>query len=156
MQAVETDEYRLMIKPGGEIRTTVAADSMGMCRQLLMAIGISTLLGGGLVHLDGWLPGLILKVQALRSVNHGDPVSIEHVWPSIYTRLCAWIEAPSDADALDLSFDGAHCVLIPDVFTWHVEPVALFVRARPATSDATSKRTCSSCRTLLWPMVAPA
>ncbi len=137
MQAVETDEYRLMIKPGGEIRTTVAADSTGMCRQLLMAIGISTLLGGGLVHLDGWLPGLILKVQALRSVNHGDPVSIEHVWPSMYARLCAWIEAPSDADALDLSFDGAHCVLIPDVFTWHVEPVVFTLKCVTSLPGAT-------------------
>ena len=52
MQAVETDEYRLMIKPGGEIRTTVAADSMGMCRQLLMAIGISTLRRDGFASLD--------------------------------------------------------------------------------------------------------
>lgn len=128
MQASDTDECRVMIEPGGEIRTTVATDGMEMRHQLIMAIGISTLLGGGLVHIDGWLPGLILKVHALRSVEHGDQVSIEHVWPSMYARLSAWIEAPSDADALDLSFDGAHCVLIPDVFTWHIEPVVFTLR----------------------------
>ncbi len=128
MQAIETDEYRLMIKPGGVIRTTVATDGAEMCRQLLMAIGISTLLSGGLVHIDGWLPGLILKVHALRSVEHGDQVSIEHVWPGMYARLMAWIESPVDADALNLSFDGAHCLLIPHVFTWHVEPVVFTLR----------------------------
>ncbi len=128
MQVTDTDEYRFLIEPGGEICMTVAVDRDEMCRQLLMAIGISTLLGGGLVHLDGWLPGLILKVQALRSVENGDQVSIAHVWPSMYARLYAWIEAPSDADALDLSFDGAHCVLIPDVFTWHVEPVVFTLK----------------------------
>ncbi len=128
MHVIDTDEYRFLIEPGGEICMTVAADRDEMCRQLLMAIGISTLFGGGLVHLEGWLPGLILKVQALRSVENGDQISIVHVWPSMYARLCAWIEAPSDADALDLSFDGAHCVLIPDVFTWHVEPVVFTLK----------------------------
>lgn len=128
MQIIEVDEHRLIIEPGGEIRMPIAADGSEMCHQLLMAIGISTLFGGGLVHLDGWLPGLILKVQALRSVENGDQVSIAHVWPSMYARLSAWVEAPSDADALDLSFDGAHCVLIPDVFTWHIEPVVFTLR----------------------------
>lgn len=137
MQATETDEYRFLIEPGGEICMTVAVDRDEMCRQLLMAIGISTLLGGGLVHLDGWLPGLILKVHALRSVEHGDQVSIEHVWPGMYARLSAWIESPADADALNLSFDGAHCLLIPDVFTWHVEPVVFTLKcvaARPCAA----------------------
>jgi hypothetical protein len=94
----------------------------------LMAIGISTAFSGELVHIDGWLPGLILKVQAQQSVNHGDQVSIDHIWPSMHARLAAWIDAPSDADALDLSFDGAHCVLIPDVFTWHILPVAFTLK----------------------------
>jgi hypothetical protein len=128
MQATHTDEYRFLVEPGGEIRMTVATDRDEMCRQLLMAIGISTLFGGGLVHLDGWLPGLILKVHALRSVENGDQVSIAHVWPSMYARLRAWIESPADADALNLSFDGAHCLLIPDVFTWHVEPVVFTLK----------------------------
>lgn len=137
MQVIdEKDEYRQVIEPGGEICMTVASDGAEMCRQLLMAIGISTLFGGGLVHLDGWLPGLILKVQALRSVENGDQVSIEHVWPRMYARLAAWIEAPSDADALDLSFDGAHCVLIPDVFTWHIEPVVFTLRCVAALNGA--------------------
>jgi len=136
MQAIETDEYRLMVKPGGVIRTTVATDGAEMCRQLLMAIGISTLLGGGLVHLDGWLPGLILKVHALRSVDNGDQVSIAHIWPSMYARLCAWIGLPADADALNLSFDGAHCLLVPDVFTWHVEPVVFTLKCVAALSGA--------------------
>jgi hypothetical protein len=136
MQAIETDEYRLMIKPGGVIRTTVATDGAEMCRQLLMAIGISTLLGGGLVHLDGWLPGLILKVHALRSVDNGDWVSIEHIWLSMYTRLCAWIELPADADALNLSFDGAHCLLVPDVFSWHVEPVVFTLKCVAAVPSS--------------------
>lgn len=128
MPASESDDYRLMIEPGGEICTTVASDGTEMRHQLLMAIGISTLLGGGLVHIDGWLPGLILKVHALRSVEHGDQVSIEHVWPVMYARLRAWIESPVDADALNLSFDGAHCLLIPHVFTWHVEPVVFTLK----------------------------
>jgi hypothetical protein len=136
MQFSETDEYRLMIKPGGVIRTTVATDGAEMCRQLLMAIGISTLLGGGLVHLDGWLPGLILKVHALRSVDNGDWVSIEHIWLSMYTRLCAWIELPADADALNLSFDGAHCLLVPDVFSWHVEPVVFTLKCVAAVPSS--------------------
>ena len=73
MQAInEQDEYRLAIEPDGEVCMAVATDGAEMCHQLLMAIGISTLFGGGLVHLDGWLPGLILKVQALRSVENGD------------------------------------------------------------------------------------
>lgn len=136
MHVIDTNECRLLIEPGGEICMTVAADRDEMCRQLLMAIGISTLLGGGLVHLDGWLPGLILKVHALRSVDNGDQVSVEHVWPSMYTRLCAWIESPADADALNLSFDGAHCLLIPDVFTWHVEPVVFTLKCVVALPGA--------------------
>ncbi len=137
MQAIyEQDEYRQVIEPGGEIRMAIATDGTEMCRQLLMAIGISTLFGGGLVHLDGWLPGLILKVQALRSVENGDQISIVHVWPSMYARLCAWIEAPSDADALDLSFDGARCVLVPNVFTWHIEPVVFTIRCIAAIHGA--------------------
>jgi hypothetical protein len=137
MQVIdEKDEYHQVIEPGGDICMTVAANGAEMRRQLLMAIGISTLFGGGLVHLDGWLPGLILKVQALRSVNCGDQVSIEQVWPSMHTRLAAWIEAPSDADALDLSFDGAHCVLIPDVFTWHVLPVAFTLKCVAAVPSS--------------------
>lgn len=128
MNETYSSEYRVMIEPGGEIRTTVATDGMEMRRQLLMAIGISTLLGGGLVHIEGWLPGLILKVHALRSVEHGDQVSIEHVWPGMYARLKAWIESPVDADALNLSFGGAHCLLIPDVFTWHAEPVVFTLK----------------------------
>lgn len=136
MQASEVDEYRLMIEPGGKIRTKVGTDGTEMCHQLLMAIGISTLLGGGLVHIDGWLPGLILKVHALRSVNDGDQVSIEHVWPSMYQRLRAWIDSPADADALDLSFTGAHCILIPDAFTWHIEPVVFTIRCVTSRSLA--------------------
>jgi len=129
MQAIHAqDECRQVIEPGGEICMTVARDSTEMCRQLLMAIGISTLLAGGLVHLHGWLPGLILKVQALRSVENGDQIAIAHVWPGMYARLSAWIEAPADADALDLSCDAAHCVLVPNVFTWHIEPVAFTLR----------------------------
>ncbi len=128
MHVIDTDEYRFLIEPGGEICMTVAADRDEMCRQLLMAIGISTLFGGGLVHLDGWLPGLILKGHALRSVENGDQIAIAHVWPSMYARLRAWIESPADADALNLSFDGAHCLLIPDVFTWHVEPVVFTLK----------------------------
>jgi hypothetical protein len=128
MPETELVEYRQMIEPGGEIHTTVASDGIQMCHQLLTAIAISTLFGGGLVHLDGWLPGLILKVQALRSVENGDQVSIAHVWPSIYARLRAWIESPADADTLDLSFDAAHCVLVPDVFTWHIEPVVFTLK----------------------------
>lgn len=135
MQAIdEQDEYRHVIEPGGEICMAVATDGVGMCRQLLTAIAISTLLAGGLVHLDGWLPGLILKVQALRSVDNGDQLSIAHVWPSIYARLRAWIESPADADALDLSFDGAHCVLVPDVFNWHIEPVVFTLRCLAGVS----------------------
>jgi hypothetical protein len=128
MNETDSSEYRVMIKPGGEIHTTVAADGTEMRHQLLMAIGISTLLGGSLVHIDSWLPGLILKVHALRSIEHGDQVSIEHAWPGMYARLRAWIESPVDADALNLSFDGAHCLLIPDVFTWHVEPVVFTLK----------------------------
>ena len=105
-----------------------------MRHQLLTAIAISTLLAGGLVHLDGWLPGLILKVQALRSVDNGDQLSIAHVWPSIYALLRAWIESPADADALDLCFDGAHCVLVPDVFNWHIEPVVFTLRCLAGAS----------------------
>lgn len=138
MQAIdEQDEYRQLIEPGGEIRLAVATDGTEMCRQLLMAIGISTLFCGGLVHLDGWLPGLILKVQALRSVENGDQIDLAHVWPSTYARLSAWIEAPSDADALDLSLDCAHCVLIPNVFTWHVEPVVFTIKCVAAVPSAT-------------------
>jgi hypothetical protein len=136
MQASDADECRVMIEPGGEIRTTVATNGTEMRHQLLMAIGISTLLGGGLVHIDGWLPGLILKVHALRSVEHGDQVSVEHVWPGMYARLRAWIESPVDADALNLSFDGAHCLLIPDVFTWHVEPVVFTLKCVATLSCA--------------------
>lgn len=136
MSSSESDDYRLMIEPGGEICATVASDGTEMCHQLLTAIAISTLFGGGLVHLDGWLPGLILKVQALRSVETGDQVSIAHVWPSIYARLRAWIESPADADALDLSFDAAHCVLVPDVFTWHIEPVVFTLKCVTALSCA--------------------
>jgi hypothetical protein len=123
MQDIETDEYRLLIEQGGNICMTLAQDKAEMGQQLLMAVGISTLFGGGLVHIEGWLPGLILKVHALKSVEHGDQVSIAHVWPSMHARLAAWIDMPSDADALELAFDGAHCVLVPDVFTWHIEPV---------------------------------
>jgi hypothetical protein len=89
-----------------------------------------------LVHLDGWLPGLILKVHALRSVDNGDWVSIEHIWLSMYTRLCAWIELPADADALNLSFDGAHCLLVPDVFSWHVEPVVFTLKCVAAVPSS--------------------
>jgi hypothetical protein len=66
-------------------------------------------------------------------VGDGDRVSISHVWPSMYARLAAWIDSPSDADALDLSFDGAHCLLIPDVFTWPIQPVAFTIRCGAAS-----------------------
>jgi hypothetical protein len=128
MQELEADEYCQTIKPGGEIRMAIAINEAQMCRQLLMAIGISILFSGGLVHIEGWLPGLTLKVQALKSLEPGDQVTIEHVWPDMYARLASWIDAPSDADALDLSFDGAHCILIPDVFTWHILPVAFTLK----------------------------
>jgi hypothetical protein len=124
MQEIEPDEHQLQIERGGTISLTVAHHQDELRQQLLMAIGISTAFSGELVHIDGWLPGLILKVRALKSVNHGDQFSIENIWLSMHARLAAWIDAPSDADALDLSFDGAHCVLIPDVFTWHILPVA--------------------------------
>lgn len=123
MRATESTECSQVIELGGEICIAIASDGAEMCQQLLMAIGISTLFAGGLVHLNGWLPGLILKVQALRSLNDGDQVSIDRIWPSMYARLRAWIDSPADAEALDLSFDGAYCILIPDVFTWHAEPV---------------------------------
>jgi hypothetical protein len=45
----------------------------------------------------------------------------------MYALLAAWIDLPADADQLDLSFDGAHCVLIPNVFTWHILPVAFTI-----------------------------
>ncbi len=128
MQEVEPDECQMQIEFGGETYMAIASDETEMCHQLLTAIAISTLLAGGLVHLEGWLPGMILKVQAIRSVENGDQLSIAHVWPSIYARMRAWIDSPADADALDLSFDGAHCVLVPDVFTWHIEPVAFTLR----------------------------
>ena len=128
MQEIEPNEHRLQIERGGAINMPIAHDQAELRDQLLMAIGISTAFFGELVHIDGWLPGLILKVQALQSVDSGDRISIDHIWPSMHARLAAWIEAPSDADALDLSFDGAHCVLIPDVFTWHILPVAFTLK----------------------------
>jgi hypothetical protein len=133
MQVLDADECRILIEPGGEIRMAIAEDHAAMCQQLVMAIGISTLFAGELVHIDGWLPGLILKVHALKSVGDGDRVSISRVWPSMYARLAAWIDSPSDADALDLSFDGAHCLLIPDVFTWPIQPVAFTIRCGAAS-----------------------
>lgn len=128
MQEIEPDEHQLQIERGGTISMTLAHDQAELRDQLLMAIGISTAFLGELVHIDGWLPGLILKVQALQSVDSGDRISIDLIWPSMHARLAAWIDAPSDADALDLSFDGAHCILIPDVFTWHILPVAFTLK----------------------------
>lgn len=128
VSGLNPDEYHFQIEFGGTICMTMAHDQSEMSQQVLMAIGISTLLSGGLVRIEGWLPGLILTVQALKSLNSGDQVSIAHVWPSVHARLAAWIDAPADADALDLSFDGAHCVLIPDVFTWHIVPVAFTLK----------------------------
>lgn len=144
MRATESIECSQVIERGGEICMASASDGAEMRQQLLMAIGISTLFAGGLVHLKDWLPGLILKVQALRSLNDGDQVSIDRIWPSMYAQLSAWIECPADADLLDLSFDGAHCVLIPDVFTWHAEP-AVFTLSCVLASQDESRRHIMRC-----------
>lgn len=128
MQSTELDDHHVQIEQGGVLHMATAQDQAEMGQQLLMAIGISTVFSGALVHIDGWLPGLILKVQARRSVNRGEQISIEDIWPSMHARLAQWIDAPSDADALDLSFDGAHCLLIPDVFTWRIQPVAFTLK----------------------------
>ena len=121
-----TDAY-VQIERGGSFSISLAQNALEMRQQLLIAIGTSTLLGGDLVHIEGWLPGLTLKVQALRSLDEGEQVSIDHVWQRMYALLAAWIDLPADADQLDLSFDGAHCVLIPNVFTWHILPVAFTI-----------------------------
>lgn len=121
-----TDAY-VQIERGGSFSISLAQNALEMRQQLLIAIGTSTLLGGDLVHIEGWLPGLTLKVQALRSLDECEQVSIDHVWQRMYALLAAWIDLPADADQLDLSFDGAHCVLIPNVFTWHILPVAFTI-----------------------------
>lgn len=121
-----TDAY-VQIERGGSFSISLAQNALEMRQQLLIAIGTSTLLGGDLVHIEGWLPGLTLKVQALRSLDEGEQVSIDHVWQRMYALLATWIDLPADADQLDLSFDGAHCVLIPNVFTWHILPVAFTI-----------------------------
>ena len=121
-----TDAY-VQIERGGSFSISLAQNALEMRQQLLIAIGTSTLLGGDLVYIEGWLPGLTLKVQALRSLDEGEQVSIDHVWQRMYALLAAWIDLPADADQLDLSFDGAHCVLIPNVFTWHILPVAFTI-----------------------------
>lgn len=121
-----TDAY-VQIERGGSFSISLARNASEMRQQLLIAIGTSTLLGGDLVHIEGWLPGLTLKVQALRSLDEGEQVSIDYVWPRMYALLAAWIDLPADADQLDLSFVGAHCVLIPNVFTWHILPVAFTI-----------------------------
>lgn len=51
----------------------MAADEEDMRQLMLMAIGVSTLFLGRLVHIENWLPGLTVKVQALKSVDNGDP-----------------------------------------------------------------------------------
>lgn len=128
MSGLIPGEYHFQVELGDTICMQIAHDQAEMRQQLIMALGISTLFSGRLVRIEGWLPGLILTVQALKSVRSGDRVSIEHVWPGMYARMTAWIDEPADADALDLSFDGAHCMLIPDAFTWHSLPVAFTLK----------------------------
>lgn len=118
----------LHVVRGGSCRIAMAHDSTEMRQQLLVAVAISTLLGGDLVHIDGWLPGLTLRVQALQSLHQGEQMSIQHLWPNMYAQLIAWLDQPADADILDLSYAGAHCVLAPNVLTWQVTPPAFTIK----------------------------
>lgn len=113
-----SDELRLQIKKGGELVTSLAEDPAELGQHLLIAVGISTLFGGGPVHIEGWLPGLTLMARAKFDQSEVG-ISISHVWPDMHARLSAWLnlEQPSNADALDLSFDAAHCFVVPDGFS---------------------------------------